>query len=231
MVALTGAADQIDLPYFNGVKMFFDAVIPKDGVAGFKIELMTLDDGYNAGKAATNARRLLDEGIDALFGFAGSASCDASYALAKPAGVPFFAPFAASDSLYDAVNNYAFLVRPAKADEACKIVWCCVTVNQNRIAVFAEDDAMAEAHVAAIIKANVALKQTALVATAFSLVNSDKIDAAVASLLKANQQSIILVSLFKFAIALIRKARKPGYGGQFLTFLVVGFGPFFFCIR
>ena len=110
-------------------------------------------------------------------------------------------------------------------------MWCCVTVNQNRIAVFAEDDAMAEAHVAAIIKANVALKQTALVAKAFSLVNSDKIDAAVASLLKANPHSIILVSLFKFAIALIRKARKPGYGGQFLTFLVVGFGPFFFCIR
>ena len=157
-MALTGAADQIGLPYFNGAKMFFDAVYPKDSVAGFKISLKTLDDGYNTGKAATNARRLLDEGIDALVGFAGSASCDASYALAKPAGVPFFAPFAASDSLYDAVNNYAFLVRHAMTDEAYKIVRCCVTLNQNRIAVCAEDDAIVGAHVAAIIQANVALK-------------------------------------------------------------------------
>ena len=122
--------------------MLFDAVNPKDSVAGFKIGLKTLDDGYNAGKAATNARRLLDEGIDALFGFAGSASCDASYALAKPAGVPFFAPFAASDSLYDAANNYVFLVRPDMADEAYKIVRHCATLKQNRIAVLAEDDAM-----------------------------------------------------------------------------------------
>ena len=120
-MALTGAADQIGLPYFNGAKMFFDAVYPKDSVAGFKISLKTLDDGYNTGKAATNARRLLDEGFDALFGFTGTAICDASYALAKPAGVPFFAPFAASDSLYDVANNYAFVMRPAMTDERTKL--------------------------------------------------------------------------------------------------------------
>lgn len=207
--------------------MFFDAVNPKDSVAGFKIGLKTLDDGYNTGKAATNARRLLDEGIDAMFGFAGTASCDASYALAKPAGVPFFAPFAASDSLYYAANNYAFLVRPAKADEAYEIVRHCATLKQNRIVFFDEDDAMGKAGVAAIIQANDALKQTALVATAFSLVNSDKVNVAVAFLLKANPHSIILVSLFSFANALIRKARKAGCGGQFLTFSVVGIDPFF----
>ena len=226
-VPLTGAADQIGLAYFNGAKMFFDAINSTGGAAGFRIELKTLDDGYDAAKAAANARQLIDDGVDALFGFAGTASRDAAFALSKTAGVPFFAPFAASDSLYDAANNTAFLVRPAMADEAYKIVRHCGTLNKSRLAVFAEDDAMGKAGVVAISQAILDLKQAPLVASAFSPVNSDKVDSAVATLLKANPQSIILVSLFNSAAAFIRKARKAGYGGQFLTFSVVGIDPLF----
>ena len=51
-VPLTGAADQIGLAYFNGAKMYFDAINAKNGAAGYKIEVKTLDDGYNATKAA-----------------------------------------------------------------------------------------------------------------------------------------------------------------------------------
>ncbi len=226
-VPLTGAADQIGLAYFNGAKMYFDAINSKNGAAGFKLELKTLDDGYTASKAAANARQLIDEGADALFGFAGTASCDAAYALAKSAGIPFFAPFAASDNLYAAAGSNAFFVRPAMADEAFKIVRHCATLNQNRIAVFAEEDAMGKAGVAAINQAIVDLKQSPLVATAYSAVNSDKVEVAVSLLVKANPQSIILVSLFNSAAAFIRKARKAGYGGQFLTFSVVGIDPLF----
>ena len=226
-VPLTGAADQIGLAYFNGAKMFFDAANAKTGVAGYKIEVKTLDDGYSATKAAANAKQLIDEGVDALFGFAGTASCDAVYPLAKTAGLAFFASFAASDSLYGAVNSNAYLVRPSMADEAYKIVRHSATLNQNRIAVFAEEDAMGRAGIAAINQAIVDLKQAPLVATALSPVNSDKVDAAVALLVQANPQSIILVSLFNSAAAFIRKARKAGYTGQFLTFSVVGIDPLF----
>ena len=147
--------------------------------------------------------------------------------MAKTAALPFFAPFAASDSLYSPANNNAFLMRPAMADEAYKIVRHTATLNQSRIAVFAEDDAMGRAGLAAINQAIVDLKQPPLVASALSPVNSDKVDTAVASLIKANVQSIILVSLFNSAAAFIRKARKAGYAGQFLTFSVVGIDPLF----
>jgi branched-chain amino acid transport system substrate-binding protein len=226
-VPLTGAADQIGLAYLNGAKMFFDAINAKGGAAGYKIEVKTLDDGYNATKAAANAKQLIDEGADSLFGFAGTASCDAAYPFAKAAGLPFFAPFAASDGLYDSASSNAFFVRPAMADEAYKIVRHCATLNQNRIAVFAEEDAMGKAGLVAVNQAIADLKYPPLVATALSPVNSDKSDAAVAALMKANPQSIILVSLFNSAAAFIRKARKAGYGGQFLTFSVVGIDPLF----
>ena len=226
-VPLSGAADQIGLAYFNGAKMYFDAINAINGAAGYKIELKTLDDGYSAAKAAANAKLLLSEGVDALFGFAGTASCDAAYAVAKASGTPFFAPFAASDTLHDAASNNVFHVRPALSDEAYKIVRHCATLNQDRIAVFAEDDAMGRAGIAAITQALVDLKRPPVVASALSPVNSDKVDAAVAALIKANPQAIIQVSLYNSSAAFIRKARKAGYGGQFLTFSVVGIDPLF----
>lgn len=226
-VPLTGAADQIGLAYLNGAKIFFDAINAKNGAGGYKIEVKALDDGYNPAKAASNARQLIDEGVDALFGFAGTASCDAAFAVAKSAGTLFFAPFAASDALHDPGLSNVFHVRPALADEAYKVARHCATLNQDRIAVFAEDDAMGRAGLAAVNQALADLKRPPIVASALSPVNSDKVDAAVARLMKAQPQAIIQVSLFNSSAAFIRKMRQAGFGGQFLNFSVVGIDPLF----
>ena len=226
-VPLTGAADQIGLAYLNGAKAYFDTINAKTGVAGHRIDVKVLDDGYNPAKAAANAKQLIGEGVDALFGFAGTASCDAAYAVAKPAGIPFFAPFAASDVLHDMASTGVFHVRPALADEAYKVARHCATLNQDRIAVFAEDDAMGRAGLAAVNQALLDLKRPPIVASVFSPVNSNKVDAAVAQIMKAQPQAVIQVSLFNSAAAFIRQMRKAGYGGQFLTFSVVGIDPLF----
>lgn len=226
-VPLTGAADQIGLAYLNGAKLYFDAINAKNGAAGYKIEVKALDDGYIPAKAAANAKHLIDEGVDALFGFVGTASCDAAFAVAKPANTLFFAPFAASDGLREAALTNAFHVRPALADEAYKMARHCATLNQDRIAVFAEDDAMGRAGLAAVNQALIDLKRPPLVANAFAPVNSDKVGAAVAQLVKAQPQAIIQVSLFNTSAAFIRAMRKTGFPGQLLNFSVVGIDPLF----
>ena len=226
-VPLTGAADQIGLAYLNGAKLYFDAINGKNGAAGYKIEVKAVDDGYQPAKAASNAKLLIDEGVDALFGFVGTASCDAAFAVAKPAGTLFFAPFAASDGLRDASLTNAFHVRPALADEAYKMVRHCATLNQDRIAVFAEDDAMGRAGLAAVNQALLDQKRPPLVASAFAPVNSDKVGAAVSLLAKSQAQAIIQVSLFNTSAAFIRAMRKTGFAGQFLNFSVVGIDPLF----
>jgi len=226
-VPLTGAADQIGLAYLNGAKLYFDAINAKNGAAGYRIEVKALDDGYNPAKAAANAKQLVDDGVVALFGFVGTASCDAAFAVAKASNALFFAPFAASDALRDAALSNAFHIRPALADEAYKMVRHCATLNQNRIAVFAEDDAMGRAGLAAVNQALADLKLPPLVASAFAPVNSDKVNAAVALLAKSNAQAIIQVSLFNTSAAFIRAMRKTGFAGQFMNFSVVGIDPLF----
>ena len=226
-VPLTGAADQIGNAFAGGAKLFFDSFNARKNNPGWTFELQQLDDGYQAPKAAANAKKLLADGADLLFGFVGTASADAGAEVAGKEGAIFFAPFAASDKLRDPSNTHVFHVRPSLADEAFKMVRHCATLGQNRMAVLAEDDAMGRAGLAAVQQALTEQKLQPLVAHAFVPVNSDKVDAAVATLFKAQPQAIIQVSLFNTTAAFIRKMRKAGYAGAFLNFSVVGIDPLF----
>ncbi|HVZ46868.1 MAG TPA: ABC transporter substrate-binding protein [Ramlibacter sp.] len=226
-VPLTGAADQIGLAFAGGAKLYFDAFNSRKTNPGWTFELRQLDDGYSAQKAAANAKKLLDEGADVLFGFVGTASSDAGAEVAVKEGAIFFAPFAASDALRNAAHPNVFHVRPSLADEAFKMVRHCATLGQTRMAVVAEDDAMGKAGLAAVQQALAEQKLSPLVGVAFVPVNSDKVDGAVASLLKANPQAVIQVSLFNTTAAFIRKMRKTGYAGAFMNFSVVGIDPLF----
>lgn len=224
--ALTGPAAEIALAYFAGAKLYFDAWNEKSANTT-KIEFRSVDDAYDPARAAANARKLLGEGAEALFGFVGTASGDAAAAVAKDAGVVFFAPFAGSDALRDAGNAHVFHVRPSMNDEAVKIVRHTATLNQTRIAFLAEDDAMGRA---ALESVNQALKDNnrpPLVASAFVPVNSDRVDAGVAAIIKAQPQAVIQAALFNSSAAFIRKMRKAGFGGTFMSFSVVGIDPLF----
>jgi branched-chain amino acid transport system substrate-binding protein len=226
-VPLTGAADQIGLAFAGGAKLYFDSFNARKNNPGWTFELQQLDDGYQAAKAAENAKKLLAGGADLLFGFVGTGSSDAGADVAGKEGALFFAPFAASDKLRDPALSHVFHVRPSLADEAFKIVRHCATLGQTRMAVLAEDDAMGRAGLASIQQALTEQKLAPLVAQAFVPVNSDKVDAAVAAFMKAPPQAVIQVSLFNTTAHFIRKMRKAGYAGAFLNFSVVGIDPLF----
>ncbi len=226
-VPLTGAGDQIGLAFASGAKLYFDAFNERKNNPGWTFELRQVDDGYDGARAAANAKKLIAEGADLLFGFVGTATSDAAAAVAAQEGSVLFAPFAASDRLRDASVTNVFHVRPSLYDEAFKMVRHCATLGQTRIAVVAEDDAMGRAGLAAVQAAIAEQKLPPLVASAVVPVNSDKVDAAVATLFKAEPHAVIQVSLFNTTAAFIRKMRKAGYAGSFLNFSVVGIDPLF----
>ncbi len=226
-VPLTGAASEIGLAFAAGAKLYVDSFNGRKNNPGWSFELRQLDDGYDAAKATANAKKLIADGADLLFGFVGTASSDAGAAVAKAESTLLFGPFAASDTLRDANHPFVFHVRPSMADEAFKMVRHCSTLGQTRIAVLAEDDTMGRAGLAAVQQAIAEQKLPPLVASSFVPVNSDKVDSAVAALAKAQPQAIIQVSLFNSTAAFIRKMRKTGYAGAFMNFSVVGIDPLF----
>lgn len=226
-VPLTGAAAEIGLAYAAGAKLYVDAFNSRRPNPGWTFELRQLDDGYDPLRAEANARRLLADGADLLFGFVGTGSAEAGARVARAEGALLFAPFAAPDTLRDATQAHVFHVRPSLSDEAYKMVRHAATLGQTRLAVVAEDDAMGRAGTAAVQAAMAELRLPAPVAVAVVPVNSDKVDAAVASLVRAQAQAVILVSLFNSSAAVIRKARAGGFAGTFMGFSVVGIDPLF----
>ena len=225
-VPLTGAASEIGLAFAAGAKLYVDAFNEKKD-APLELELRQLDDGYDAARAGANAKKLLADGADLLFGFVGTASSSAAAAVAKQEGAVLLAPFAAADTLRGSANPQVFHVRPSMADEAFKMVQHSATIGHTRIAVLAEGDVMGRAGLAAVEKALQELKLPAPVATAFVPINSTDVTAAVAAISAAKPQVVIQASLFNTTAAFIRAMRKGGYGGTFMNFSVVGMDPLF----
>jgi branched-chain amino acid transport system substrate-binding protein len=226
-VPLTGAASEIGLAFAAGAKLYVDAFNARKNNPGWNFELRQLDDGYDAAKATANAKKLLEDGADVLFGFVGTASSDAGAAVAKAENAIFFGPFAASDTLRDAATLLCSMCAPAWPTRPSR--WCATAPPWARPALpcWPKTTPWAARGLAAVNQAMSELKLPPLVGSAFVPVNSDKVDAAVASLFKAQPQAIIQVSLFNSTAAFIRKMRKAGYAGAFMNFSVVGIDPLF----
>jgi branched-chain amino acid transport system substrate-binding protein len=227
-VPLTGAASEIGLAFAAGCRLYATHFNETQAASGIHLKLLQLDDGYDAARAAANARTLLTaDKADMLFGFVGTASSEAGAAAAAQQGTLLFAPFAASDSLRGAAHPNVFHVRPSMADEAFKIVRQCATVGQTRIALVGDDDAMGRAGLAAVQQAMTDQKLGALAASALVPAAGDKLDAALAAVQKQNPQAIVLVSLSSTTANVIRKLRKSGYSGAFMAFSIVGIDPLY----
>ncbi|RST56850.1 ABC transporter substrate-binding protein [Variovorax sp. MHTC-1] len=227
-VPLTGAASEIGLAFAAGCRLYATHFNETHATGGIQLKLLQLDDGYDAARAAANARTLLTtDKADMLFGFVGTASSEAGAAAAAQQGTLLFAPFAASDSLRAAAHPNVFHVRPSMADEAFKIVRQCATVGQTRIALVGDEDAMGRAGLAAVQQAMTDQKLGPLVASALVPAAGDKLDAALAAVQKQNPQAIVLVSLSSTTANVIRKLRKGGYSGAFMAFSIVGIDPLY----
>ncbi|VTU29102.1 leucine ABC transporter subunit substrate-binding protein LivK [Variovorax sp. PBL-H6] len=227
-VPLTGAASEIGLAFAAGCRLYATQFNDANVAGGLQLKLLQLDDGYDAKRAAANARTLLvNEKADMLFGFVGTASSEAGAAAAAQQGTVLFAPFAAADTLRSAAHPNVFHVRPSMADEAIKMVRQCATVGQTRIALVGDDDAMGRAGLAAVQQAMSEQKLGPLAAQALVPAADGRLDAALADVLKASPQAIVLVSLSGTTAEAIRKLRKSGYSGNFMAFSVVGIDPLY----
>ena len=226
---LTGSASEIGLAYAAGAKLYVDAFNQRHD-SPVRVDLRQQDDGYVADRAVANARRLLQDGAAALFGFVGTASTTAVATVAQQQGAVFFGPFAAPDSLRGPASPQVYLVRPGMADEAFKMVQHCATIGLTRIAVVGEDDAMGRAGLDAVKRAVEELKLPPLVATALVPVQPQNVNVAVATVQAAQPQAIIQAALFQNTALFIQKMRQTGYAGSFLNFSAVGIGPLFFAL-
>lgn len=219
--ALTGPAAQLGIQYAQGAKLYFDQVNAQGGVDHRQIELRTLDDGYEPDRCLDNTRKLLAADALALFGYVGTPTSLAALPLATQAKTPFVAPFTGAMALREPFNKYAFHIRASYQDETALIVKQLTQLGLDRIAVFYQNDAYGKAGLAGV---NLALAKLDRQPVALARVERNSVDVAAAAktLRAAEPQAIVQISAYTSCAALIRAARKLGYGGQFFNVSFVG---------
>lgn len=219
--ALTGPASELGLQFMQGARCFFQHANARGGIGGRKIELHTLDDGYDPALCAVNTRQFIDRGVFALFGYVGTATSVAALPLAAEARKLFFAPFSGSEALRIPYNPFVFHLRASYVDETTAIVRHLLSLGIRRIGVFYQDDSEGKSGLLGVGRA---MKLQYLAPTGLGKVerNSTDVDAAVRSVLAEKPDAVVLVSTYRPCAAFIRAARKTGYSGMFCTISSVG---------
>ncbi|MEP7102696.1 MAG: ABC transporter substrate-binding protein [Burkholderiales bacterium] len=219
--ALTGPASALGEQFRSGAQLVFDRTNATGGIGGRKIELRSLDDGYEPERCAANTRKLIDGGAFALFGYIGTPTSLAALPLINAAKIPFVAPFTGAESLRTPFNRYAFHVRASYFDETAEIVKQVTAVGIHRIGVFYQDDSYGKAGLEGVTRA---LKPLGLEPAGLGTVarNTVDVDAAVKAILAQNPAAIVQISAYTACAAFIRAARKAGFTGTFYNVSFVG---------
>ena len=147
--ALTGSTSLVGNRLHKGVMAYLKAH------AGDEIELVVKDDGYEPARCQENTENFLRDGVDALFGYAGTPTSKVALPLAMENKVVFFAPFTGAGFVSDAQENpYAFAVRASYETEIENMIrHLKEDLKITRIGLFVQRDAFGMAGVRAAVLA------------------------------------------------------------------------------
>ena len=219
--AFSGPASELGNEMRAGALAYFQQVNAAGGVNGRKIELRSLDDGYESDRAAANTKKLIDDGVFLLFGYVGTPTSNASKPIFTAAKVPFVGPFTGAESLRNPLNRYIFNIRASYYDETDKIVGQLVGQTLSKIAVFYQNDDYGKAGLAGVERA-MQKRGLKIVATGTVERNTTEVAAAVAAISKADPQGVIMISAYKSCAAFIKAMRAAGQNPQFMNVSFVG---------
>jgi ABC-type branched-subunit amino acid transport system substrate-binding protein len=219
--AFTGPASELGTEMRAGAMAYFQWINAQGGVNGRKIELKSLDDGYEGDRAAANTRKLIDDGVFLLFGYVGTPTSNASKPIFTAAKVPFVGPFTGAESLRNPVNRYIFNIRASYFDETDKLVGQLVGQTLDRIAVFYQNDDYGKAGLAGVERA-MTKRNMKIIATGTVERNTVDVGGAIKSICKVEPQGVVMISAYKSCAAFIKEARAAGCNPQFLNVSFVG---------
>jgi ABC-type branched-subunit amino acid transport system substrate-binding protein len=219
--AFSGPASELGNEMRTGAQAYFDQVNRRGGISGRKIELVSIDDGYEPDRATANTKKLIGDGVFLLFGYVGTPTSNASMPVFTQAQVPFVGPFTGAESLRTPVNRFVFNVRASYFAETDKIIEQLVNLGLTKIAVFYQNDAYGQAGLAgverAVKKRNLAISVTGTVER-----NTVDVAAAVKTIAKTEPQAVVMISAYKSCAAFIKEMKKAGSNPQFINVSFVG---------
>ena len=214
---ITGPVSASVTELLQGARLYLDDVNRNGGVAGRKIALETLDDGFDPKRAGENARMLIEEkNVLALFLSRGTPHTEAIMPLLQKHHVPLVAPSTGAMLLHHPVNPYIFNVRPTYQVESHEIVRQFAQLGLTRIGVLFPDDSFgADAFAGAMNGFNEA-KLKPLFAEKFDRVKP-VMTPYVQTAIKTQAQAVLVIGTQATVAEFVKSLRAAGSSAQVAT--------------
>ena len=221
--AFSGPTGLLGTDYRAGVLAAFAEANARGGVHGRRLDLLSLDDGYEPEEAINNTHRLLDEErVFALIAYVGSPTARATVPIAAAQDVPFVAPLTGAAFLRDEQWTNVVNLRASYAQEMAEIVERLVLdLGIVRIGVLYQDDSFGLAGLTGVEDA-LAKRGLATVARAVYPRNTSAIKTGVLELREADPQAVLLIGAYSPVATAVAWSRHLGMDAVFATTSFVG---------
>ncbi|RIX44213.1 MAG: ABC transporter permease [Rhodocyclales bacterium GT-UBC] len=216
VAGLTGAVAGSVKEQVSGAQVYFKAVNDKGGIAGRQIELRVEDDGFDPKRTPDAARKLIAQGVTALFMVRGTGNTESILPLLDKEGVPLVAPATGAASLHQPVRRWVFNVRAPYQMEVAAAVRHLTTLHVNRLAMFHVDDAFGSDALEGFNKGLAQYGQKAALVQSYKRPAGD-ISKAVKAFVQAAPGAVIVVGSASETANFIRQFRAAGGAAQLIT--------------
>src|SRR5579864_826779 len=192
--ALDGPAAALGQGMRQGLVAAFEEANKAGGVKGHKLELVSVDDGYEPTKSVEAAKKLIEQDkVFALIGSVGTPTSVAVQPMASDAGVPFIGAFTGAEFLRTPYKANVINVRASYFQETETMVEHLTgDLGVTRIAIFYQDDAFGQAGLAGVKRA-LDRRKMALVAEGAYERNTTAIKRALLSIRAGKPEAVIMV--------------------------------------
>jgi branched-chain amino acid transport system substrate-binding protein len=198
-------------------KAYFNKINEQGGIRGRKIELKSVDDGFDVGRTVSNARELAkDKSVVAYMLSRGTANAEALLPVLAELKIPLLGPVGGSRALHTPANRYMFNLRPPFQTEVSKAIGQLTVQGISQLAVVYTDDAFGKDALIGFDRA-MAERQLKPVSRVSIPRGSSDVAAAVDQLGKAEPQAIIGLCIIKGCVSLVSALRAKGINSQFVS--------------
>ncbi|HEX3481461.1 MAG TPA: ABC transporter substrate-binding protein [Kofleriaceae bacterium] len=229
--AFSGASRELGNRMKLGLDTAFAAVNDAGGVAGRRIHLLALDDGYEGPHALANARELIeDRKVFALIGDVGTPTTQQALPYVLASRTILFGAFTGAGLLRrDPPDRYVFNYRASYEEETARMIDYLIDVRKvpdGGIAVFAQNDSYGDAGFdGAAKRLRGKGRDDQLLRIGYER-NTLDVDAAVARLVESSAhhpvKAIVLVATYKAASRFIQRIRDRKIDALLLNVSFVG---------
>ena len=221
--AFSGPAQELGRNMRLGMQAAFREVNEQGGVHGRRLELVSLDDGYEPESAIDNTRQLIEgERVFALIGAVGTPTSRAAVPIAEDAGVPYIAPFTGSSFLRDPKWRGVVNLRASYYQETEEIVARLTgDLGIERIAIMYQDDSFGREGFRGVRRA-LERRGLSLVAVGVYPRNTKAVKTGLLDLRSGQPQAVILVGTYQPVATLIAWAQTTSFNPIFVAISFVG---------